>query len=424
MVAATTGPVLTVDDEERFAEIRSMKLKALLVLLAATVVFVVARVLEARSGAGWGYLRATAEAAMVGGLADWFAVTALFRHPLGIPIPHTAILPNRKDQLGKTLGSFVQTSFLSPDVLAERLRDADVSGRVAAWLREPGNPELVSEKLSSLAITGLRLLDDDAVSDLVTTDLLGRLRDVDLAPMLGQALTVATEDGRHHRLVDAALAAAADAMAKQRPTLRRRFEAETPWWLPPNVEERVFERGFAAMQSFIAEVRRTPTHSVRRHLDERLADLALRLQESPELAATVATARDEMLDHPAVRTWATELWREVRDGFIQQAGDPESSLRRRVADGALAVAHALETDAELAGRVDHSTLDIVTMLAARYGDEVAGFVESTVQRWDATETSTRIELLLGRDLQIIRINGSLVGGLAGLIIHAVGNLLG
>ena len=178
------------------------------------------------------------------------------------------------------------------------------------------------------------------------------------------------------------------------------------------------------MQTFITEIRRNPDHPFRRHLDERLADLADRLQTSPDLAAKVAAARDDLLEHPAVRTWATDLWREVRDGLVAQADDPDSSLRRRLADGAVSVAHALETDRELAARIDRSTTDVVAMLAERYGAEIAGFVETTVQRWDATETATRVELLLGRDLQIIRINGSVVGGLAGLLIHGAAQLLG
>ena len=226
-------------------------------------------------------------------------------------------------------------------------------------------------------------------------------------------LEVVTEDGRHHQLFDVALAAAADAMAEQRPTLRRRFEAETPWWVPGSVEERVFERAFAATQTFITEIRRDPDHPVRRHLDDQVADLARRLQESPELAARVDGALAELVAHPAMRTRATDVWQELRDTLVAQADDPASDLRRGVERGALAVAHALETDPELAARVERSAIDIVTTMAERYGEEIAGFVEGTVLRWDASETSLRVELLLGRDLQIIRINGSVVGGLAG-----------
>jgi len=415
---------LSPDDEARLGDIRAMKRTASLVLLAATVVFVVARILESSSSSAWGYVRATAEAAMVGGIADWFAVTALFRHPLGIPIPHTAILPNRKDQLGRTFGSFVQTSFLAPDVLAERLTTLSVSERVAEWLTEPGNAELAGEKAGSLAATVVRLLDDDEVGELITTDVLGRLRSIDVAPIAGQIIDVVTEDGRHHQLLDATLKGVGDMLAEQRPNLRARFERESPWWVPDAVDDRVFDKIYAGVNAFLREVRTNPDHEVRRHVDAKVRDLAVRLRESPELAARANQIKDDLLGHPAVKEWAIDIWSDLQDSIVAQAADPESSLRARLTVGAGALAHALAHDEQLKARVDRAAVEIVTVMAERYGAEVAGFVETTVQRWDATETSTRVEVLLGRDLQIIRINGSVVGGLAGLVIYTVSQLFG
>lgn len=415
---------LTADDTERMGEIRSMKRTASLVLLGATVVFVVARILEENSSTAWGYLRATAEAAMVGGIADWFAVTALFRHPLGIPIPHTAILPNRKDQLGRTFGSFVQGSFLAPEVLAERLATVSVSDRIADWINEPGNAELAAEKAGSLASTVVRLLDDDEVGDFITTDVLGRVRRFDVAPIAGQVLDLVTEENRHHQLVDATLKGLVAMLAEQKPTLRERFEQESPWWVPDALDDRVFDKIYAGVNSFLAEVRNDPDHEVRRHVDAKMRELSVRLRESPEMAARANQLKDELLTHPALKEWSVEIWADLQDSIVAQAADPESALRARLVVGARALAHALTHDAELRGRVDKAATEIASTLAERYGAEVAGFVETTVQRWDATETSTRVELLLGRDLQIIRINGSVVGGLAGLVIHTVSQLIG
>lgn len=415
---------LTADDEERMGEIRSMKRTATLVLLGATVVFVIARILEENSSSAWGYLRATAEAAMVGGIADWFAVTALFRHPLGIPIPHTAILPNRKDQLGRTFGSFVQTSFLAPDVLAERLLTFSVSERIADWLNEPGNAELAGEKAGSLASTVVRLLDDDEVGEFITTDVLGRVRNVDVAPIAGQVLDLVTEENRHHQLVDATLKGLVTMLAEQKPVLRERFEQESPWWVPDAIDDRVFDKIYSGVNSFLTEVRNDPEHEVRRHVDTKMRELSVRLRESPEMADRANQLKDDLLTHPALKEWAVEIWSDLQDSIVAQASDPESSLRARLTVGARALAHALATDPELKARVDKAAVEIVTTLAERYGAEVAGFVETTVQRWDATETSTRVELLLGRDLQIIRINGSVVGGLAGLVIYTISHLIG
>lgn len=414
---------LTADDRIRLERMRSMKRTATLVLAGATVVFVVARLLEDRH-AVWGYVRATAEAAMVGGVADWFAVTALFRHPLGIPIPHTAVLPNRKDQLGRTFGSFVQTSFLAPEVLSERLATVSVSTRLAEWLREPENASMAAEKAGTLAAVVVGLLDDDEVSDLVTTDVLGRMRNVDVAPIAGQVLDVLTEDGRHHQLIDASLKGVADMLVEQRPTLRRRFEQESPWWVPEALDDRVFDRIYSGVNAFLDEVRRNPSHELRSSVDGRIADLAARLRDSPEVAARANQIKDDLLSHPAVRHWALEVWSSLRANVIAQANDPSSSLRGRLSVAAGALAHALEHDPELQRRVDDAAREVVTVLASRYGEDAARFVESTVARWDATETTTRIEAMLGRDLQIIRINGSVVGGLVGLVIHTVGELIG
>lgn len=414
---------LTEDDHVRLGEIRAMKRTALAVLLASTLVFLVATLLEHHQSSTWGYLRATAEAAMVGGIADWFAVTALFRHPLGIPIPHTAILPNRKDQLGRTIGSFVTNSFLSPTVVNERLATFSVSDRVADWLEEPGNAEIAAERASTLLSTVARFVDDEEVGRLLSDEVLDRLRAMDVAPLAGRVLDLATEDGRHHQLLDAALRGVGDMLAEQRGVLRRRFEAESPWWVPGSVDDAVFERIYNGINTFIDEIRSNPDHEVRRHVDAKMQELSARLRESPELAERANELKRELLDHPAVAAWATDIWAELRTSFSAQATDPDSKLRSRLTDAAGTVAHALATDPELRATVDAGAADLASTLAERYGGEVARFVESTVQRWDATETSTRVELLLGRDLQIIRINGSVVGGLAGLVIYSIAQLL-
>jgi uncharacterized membrane-anchored protein YjiN (DUF445 family) len=412
---------LTPEDTARVAEIKAMKRKALAVLIFTTALFIVARVLET-DGDVWSYVRATAEAAMVGGIADWFAVTALFRHPLGIPIPHTAILPNRKDQLGETLGSFVQTSFLNPELVAERVAEAGVSNRIAEWLGEDANVALVAEKAGSVAATVVRLLDDQEVSDLVTSEVMSRLRSVDLAPVAAKVVEVATADGRHHQLVDAALNGVSQMMSEQRPMLRDRFAAESPWWVPESVDEKVFERIYAGLSTFINEVRTNPQHPLRKHVDTRLAALITELRTDPAMSERLAATRDDLLTDPNVREWSKRLWVELREQVIESASRENSELHQRLQQAVRSLRHALVSDPELQQRVDRAAVDIAGTMAARYGDEIAGFVSSTVQRWDATETSLRVELLLGRDLQIIRINGSVVGGLAGLVIYTISQL--
>ena len=417
------GFELTPEELSRVDEISAMKRTATLVLCAAVAVFIGARILENSNGEPWGYIRATAEAAMVGGVADWFAVTALFRHPLGIPIPHTAILPNRKDQLGKTLGGFVQRAFLAPDLVAERLVEADVSARLSDWLAEEDNVTVVARQAGSVAATVARLIDDDEVSELLTSEILARVRSVDLSPLAGRVIETATEDGRHHQLLDAALNSMTDMMATQRPMLRNRFPQESPWWVPESIDEKVFDRIFAGLQTFVREIKTNQQHPVRRHVDERLAQLITQLRSDPAMAHKVADLRDEILGHPSIREWSQSIWVDLREQIIHSASEPDSMLQQRLAAAVRSFRNALVDDPVLQARVNAAIVDVARTLCDRYGDEIAGFVESTVQRWDGQETSTRVELLLGRDLQIIRINGSVVGGLVGLVIYTVGKLL-
>ncbi|MEZ5322348.1 MAG: DUF445 domain-containing protein [Microthrixaceae bacterium] len=419
-----TGVALSPADRVRLGEIRSTKRTATLVLLGATLLFVAAHLLETRVDDGWGYLRAAMEAAMVGGLADWFAVTALFRHPMGIPIPHTAILPNRKDQLGRTFGTFVQSSFLSPDVLAERLAQISVARRAGEWLSIPSNAATAAEKAGSVAAMLVEAADDVEVTRLVNAEVVARLKGIDAAPLAAKVLAVMTEEGRHHQLVDAALQGIGELLEDQRASLRGRFDRESPWWVPEAVDDRVFDRIYAAITRFVDEVRHDPGHELRRHLDSRLAEFIVRLHDSPATVRRVNALRDEMLEHPAVERWATEVWHRIGASIATQADLAGSPLRARLTQAATALGHSLLTDPATRARVDGAVLDLVTTGAQRYGAEIAQFVESTVQRWDATETSTRVELLLGRDLQIIRINGSVVGGLAGLAIYTMTRLLG
>lgn len=420
----TTGPSIPLDDYERqrLAELAAMKRTAGLVLAAATAIFLAAHLIGGDHGV-WGYVAATAEAAMVGGVADWFAVTALFRHPFGIPIPHTAIIPNRKDQLGRTLGGFVQRSFLDPTLVAARLRDADVSEHLAAWLTEPRNAASVARYAGSAAATVARLLDDDEIGGLLDEEVIARLRTVNMAPFVAQTLEVATADDRHHALVDGVLRGAANMMRTQRFTLRRRFADESPWWVPEVVDDKVFERLYAGLQTFIAEVERNPRHPLRVYVDDRIRQLVDDLQNNPETASRVAQVRDDIVDSDELREWSTATWARLRERVIELGSDADSPIQHRLTDAVVSAAHAMRRDPELAERVDRAAITASQVVLDRYGDDIAKFIESTVRNWDARETSTRLEILLGRDLQIIRINGSVVGGLTGLVLHTVTNLM-
>jgi uncharacterized membrane-anchored protein YjiN (DUF445 family) len=406
----------------RLHELKVMKRRATGLLVVMTVAFVV--VVLVTSDSGWtGYLRAALEASMVGGLADWFAVTALFRHPLGIPIPHTAVIAARKDQFGQTLGTFVQQNFLSPEVIATRMRSANVVGRAAAWLAERSNAEALAGHAADAVVGLADVLRDEDVHRLLEEEIRRGLERIQVAPIAGRALRQMTAEGRHQELFDAILRGLQRALDENREVLRARFDQESPWWLPDAVDDRIFERLFDGVRNLAQDVNSDPNHRVRAQFTEWVQDLADRLETSPELQARGEQLKQELLGHPELRRWSSSLWSELKETLRAQAGDPASEMRQRLADAVQAVGQRLQEDADLAEKAEELTQAAVRYLAEHFHDELASLVSGTIARWDAEETSHKLELLLGRDLQFIRINGTVVGGLAGVVIHGVAQLI-
>ena len=410
------------DAAGRRAQLVRMRRRATGLLVAVTLVFVALQVWA--GDATWDdYAVATIEAAMVGGLADWFAVTALFRHPLGIPIPHTAVIPERKDQFGETLGSFVQTSFLTPDIIAERVRTARVVPRLAAWLAEPTNAARLARHLADAAVTAADLLRDDEVHRALEEVARRRIENTPLAPLAGRALQVMTDDDRHHELLDVVLRAVDRFLTENYDSLRARFGDEAPWWLPEAAEDRIFDRLLDGARHVLGEVAHDPSHELRRDFDDRVRQLVVDLQSSPAMRARGEQLKHELLAQPELRAWVASVWTDVKAGLRAQAADPDSELRRRLADTLVALGRRLRDDPALAARVEDGIETGVRYVADQFSDEIGAMVSGTVARWDGRETADRLELLLGPDLQFIRINGTVVGGLAGLLIHAVAQLL-
>ncbi len=415
---------LTETDAERVANLRRMKRRATGLLVVAAGVFVVTRALE-EGRAGWiGYVRAMAEAAMVGGLADWFAVTALFRHPLGIPVPHTAIIPTRKEQLGRTLGEFVEQNFLTPEVISDKLRSVQPAQRAAAWVGQPGNAAAVARHVSVALAGTAEVLRDEEVQVALEGALLSRVRTIAVSPAAGRALAMATTEGRHQELVDSSIKGALRFLDANRYTLRSRFGRESPWWVPETIDDRIFDKLYVALQGFLTEVSGAPNHEFRRYLDERVGDLIVRLQEDPDLIARGEKLKEELLDHPAVRRWSASLWVDLKRTLQEQAADPDSELRQRIETAVTSVGASLRSDAELQAKMDGWLESVVLYVVRQERHQATELIASTVARWDPDDASRRIEVAVGRDLQFIRINGTLVGGLAGLVIHAFGQMIG
>ncbi len=400
-----------------------MKAFATGMLVAAAVVYLIARANEDGAEAWVGYVRAGAEAAMVGALADWFAVTALFRHPLGIPIPHTAIIPKRKDQIGRSLGEFVQGNFLTHEVLSQRLASVHVGQRIGHWLSEPAHAERAAGAVTDAMRGTIEVLDDRTVQEGIGGLVERRLRATEVAPLLGRVIDASVEGGHHQRLLDAVMTGVSGFLDDNRGTMRLRLDKESPWWVPEPIDDRVFKKIFGGVQRFLADVRADPNHEVRASIEERIVKLADRLRNDPEMIAKAEELKHELLSHPEVQAWLQSLWGELKRGMLAAADDPDSELRRRLTDGLSNVGRRVASDPELQAKVDDWVERAVAYVVDNYKGEVADIIASTVERWDGADTARRIELQVGRDLQFIRINGTVVGGLAGLAIHAVGETL-
>ncbi|TDC94049.1 DUF445 domain-containing protein [Saccharopolyspora aridisoli] len=401
-----------------------MKTVATAFLLLAAVVYFFARWQETAGAGPWaGYVRAAAEAGMVGALADWFAVTALFRHPLGLPIPHTAIIPTRKDTIGRSLGDFVGTNFLTEKVVRDKLRSAGISRRVGHWLDDADHAERVTSELATAVRGAVQVLRDDDVQAIIEHGVVRKLVDQQWGPPLGRILGQVFTDGSHHKLVDLVCDRAYDWVRDNHETVLRVVSQRAPSWSPKFVDAMLADKIYAEVLSFAWAVRTDSEHPMRQAVDRFLVEFAHDLQHDEKTMAKAEQIKHQVLEHPEVQNLVSSAWGTAKKMLLDAAEDPSSELRVRVRDGLRSLGARLHTEPELREKVDGWLEGAVTYVVSNYRDELTTLITDTVERWDAQETSRKIELQVGRDLQFIRINGTVVGALAGLAIYAISDLL-
>lgn len=421
-MARTPTALLSASDQERLRGLRIMKSIALGALVALAIVFLIAFWLQEQIPA-MAYVRAAAEGGMVGALADWFAVTALFRRPLGLPIPHTAIIPQRKDEIGRTLGEFVETNFLSGDVVRTKLASTPIASRLGEWLRVPAHADRVATEGSAMAAGVLRALSDDDVQQLIADLAREHLVVPEWGPPLGGWLERLVDAGAHHQAVDLAADNVATWLAANRQSFAGLVSRRLPSWVPRVVTGLIDEAAYHEAVKFIAAVQADPDHPARRAIDGYLGRLADSLQHDPAMIGRFEDAKSSVFDSPRVRELAAEAWETAKSGLVRALDDPASPLRVRLAEALAQVGERLVTDETLRLRVDGWVTDAAVFLVGRYRHDIASVITDTVERWDAEETTQKIELMVGRDLQYIRLNGTIVGSLAGLGIFTVAHLL-
>ncbi|WP_081790059.1 MULTISPECIES: DUF445 domain-containing protein [Kutzneria] len=397
-----------------------MKLVAGGLLAVATVIYAVTSWL---GGPAWlGYVRAAAEAGMVGALADWFAVTALFRRPLGLPIPHTAIIPTRKDVLGASLGEFVGTNFLSEVVVREKLRRAQIARRVGGWLAQRDNAERVTSELANVAKGVIAVLRDEDVQAVLEQAVVRRLVAFPWGPPLGKLLGQVLEDGAHHKLVDLVCDRAYEWVRDNHETVQRVVSERAPSWSPRFVDSLLADKVYNEVLGFAWAVKTDVNHPMRLAVDRFLAEFADDMQHDPATMERAEQVKRQVLAHPEVQNLIGSAWATAKRMLLDAAEDPSSELRKRVLEGLVSVGGRLVEDDTMREKVDGWLEGAAAYVVGNYRGEITTLITDTIERWDAEETARKIELQVGRDLQFIRINGTVVGALAGLVIYALSQL--
>ena len=404
--------------------LRKMRVVATGLLVTMAALFLIARYFQPIHPA-WGFVRAFAEAAMVGGLADWFAVTALFRHPLGLPIPHTAIVPRNKDRIGETLANFLRTNFLVPRVVARRMIRLDVAGAAGRWLAQPPQEGgRIRRGASRLFAEMLTAFDPQRLGGMVKAGIGARLRATEVSPILGQLLKAAIAEGRHVPLMESVIRWAGQALAANEPVVRamvhERAGAILRW---TGLDETVADKLIDGLDKLLHDMAEDPGHPIRLKIEEGLDRLAWDLQYDPAMRARVEAMKDDLIANPAMQRWLDGLWEQAREGLLRLARDPEAVTAGKLGETLRQLGQTLQSDPRLASTINRFVRCAVVGIAADYGDGIVRLVSETVRGWDADTVTSRLENAVGRDLQYIRINGTLVGGSVGLVLHVVDRLL-
>ena len=402
---------------------QGMKIVATGLLVVAAIVFAVTRAFEPLYP--WlGYVKAFSEAAMVGGLADWFAVTALFRHPLGLPIPHTAIIPRNKDRIGEALARFLQENFRIPSVVARRMQRIDVAGATGRFLQTPaGEGTRIRAGASRLIADIFESLDDERLGGIVKGAISSRLRRTEVSPLLGHALASAINEDRHVPMLEAAIRWMARALDANEPLIREMVHKKANWVLKlAGLDAKLADAIIDGLRKLTVEMSTDPAHPVRVKIEEALAQLANDLQTRSETRERVEMMKEQLLDNRSVSLWLDALWQRGREAIIRAARNPDRVLAGKLGEVLKSMGSTLESDKRIRAAINQFARRAAVGMAASYGSQIVTLVSDTIRGWDAQTVTNRLEAAVGRDLQYIRINGTLVGGLVGLILHVVDSL--
>jgi len=409
-------------DPERIAELQRMKQLATGLLLLVAIIYTGSAYLEHQYY--WvSYVNAASEAAMVGAIADWFAVTALFRHPAGLKISHTAIIPNRKNEIAEQFGEFVQANFLSDEVITKKVRSMNLSRRVAGWLVEEGNARAVAEQVTAGLAGVVKVINDDDIQAMIEKNVEDKIRSTSFAPMIGDLLSFITSGRRQQDLFDGAANVGLYLLEDSDRDIRDKVQEETPWWFPSSVDKAIYQRIVRSVSKMLYEMQVDIYHPLRVRLVNMINEFMDDLKHSEDIREKEIALKEELLEAPAVIEFTGTLWKDIKDVLIRQSEHPDAVLKKAIEDSVVRFGESILEDDSLAEKIDGWAEDSARYLIDTYGHEIASLISDTIESWDPEATSLRIEEQIGKDLQFIRINGTVVGGLVGLSLHSVRELI-
>jgi uncharacterized membrane-anchored protein YjiN (DUF445 family) len=399
--------------------IREMRIIATGMLVAMAAIFIAANQWD-ETWPALGFVKAFAEAAMVGGLADWFAVTALFRHPLGLPIPHTAIIPRNKDRIGATLASFLRDNFLIPKVVARRMRSVDIAGAIGRFLANPPPEGRLRQGGSRLIADLLEALDQERLGGMVKTAVASRMRSLEVSPLIGQALEGAITEERHIPILDGIVTWAGRTLDANEDLIRKMVHDRAGVIMRlSGLDEKLADGIVDGLRRLTIDMAIDPAHPLRAKAEEALAALAWDMRFDPEMQGKVESWKNEIIQNKAVTDWLGGLWENARASLLRAARDPEAAMAGRFGEALRQLGETLQQDQRLNKAINQFARRMAVGMVATYGSGIVTLVSETIRGWDARTVTGRLENAVGRDLQYIRINGTLVGGLVGLLIHTI-----
>ncbi len=411
----TIMDILSVHEQEQLKQLAKIRRIATGLLLLMAVIFIFAKLFESVYSP-LSFVRAFAEAAMVGALADWFAVTALFKRPLGLPIPHTAIIQRNKDRIGGSIANFLEHNFMTREVISEELRDVDFAAAAAHWLGSPDNSRDLSRQIVSAIPAFLRMIEDEDVGNFMQQRVASALKNVRFAPFLGELLAILKAGQQHQIIFDHLLEFVGRALEKNRPYIRQKIHDKSPRWIPKSVDEKFFERLLEEMNNILIEMKEEDSEW-RGRFENAADQLIDNLRTSPEYEGKIAGLIKDTLDHPLFRSYTTQVWQDVKGRLLQDAVAEDSHAVARLDQAIRAFAQALGQDQAVSDKLNHWLRAFATETIVNRRETIAELVKRVIRKWDAETISRKLELHVGKDLQYIRINGTLVGGMVGLLLH-------